>query len=503
MWPVWIAVVVLCGLTWQSQESVVSAASTATAARSVAGQMRFGATGYFSTAQSNGRWCLVTPDGRPFYALAVDHVSSVPDYDETTGKCPYCETITSEYSNTASWATATVSRLRSWGFNSVGAFSDYSTFAPDMPYTDLLSMASGSDWFAPSFVTHAYAVAASQVAPLANSRNLIGWYTDSELHWGPDSRSTNVVLDDYLALPPGSPGLAVAQHYVGNPNGFVYALATRYFQVTTAAVRKYDPHHLILGVKAPVQLIQPQLLEAARPYVNVFSVDDYALAPGLEALIQKYAPQYIDPTPDLSNIEAIVKKPLLIGEYGFRAADSGLPNTYPPIFPTFATQADRAAAYKAFVDTMYASPWVVGDSWFEYVDEPAGGREWDGENNNWGLVSVGNVAYLPVVDTAIQLHQLAPDVLVSPGRRCDSWTGASPSKPATCNAWIGSGPPTGGPAPTPGSPFPSAPPTSPVRGGMTYRLVERDGAGHYVRDGRRCVPSYSTVARIFSGGGSF
>jgi hypothetical protein len=343
-------------------------------------------------------------------------------------------------------------------------------------------MASGSDWFARSFVTNAYAVAASQVAPLAHSRNLIGWYTDSELHWGPDWRSTNVVQDDYLALPAGSPGRAVAERYIGHPNGFVYALATRYFQVTTAAIRKYDPNHLILGVKAPIQLIQPQLLEAASPYVDVFSVDDYALTPGLEALIQKYAPQYIDPTKNLSNIESIVKKPIIVGEYGFRAADSGLPNSYPPIFPTFATQADRASAYSSFVNTMYASPWVVGDSWFEYVDEPAGGREWDGENNNWGLVNVDNVAYRTVVNTAIALHRIEPDALVSPGPRCDSWTATNGSRSVTCDGWIvPDNPPQGpGPNPGPGSPLPS-PPTSPP--GSTYRFVERNGATYVMGAG--------------------
>ena len=54
-----------------------------------------------------------------------------------------------------------------------------------MPYEVQLTMASGNDWFAPSFVTNADAVAASQVAPLAKDPNVIGYFTDSELDWGP------------------------------------------------------------------------------------------------------------------------------------------------------------------------------------------------------------------------------------------------------------------------------------------------------------------------------
>ena len=250
----------------------------------------FKATGYFTTVHEHGRWFFVTPTGRPFFSTGVDHVTSDPDTDQTTGQCPYCETIQSQYPSTSTWETSTVAQLRSWGFNSLGPFSDDSEFAGQMPYTVQLSMASGDDWFAPSFVTNADEVAATQVAPLAGDPNLIGWYTDSELTWGPDITNENTELQDYLELPAGSPGLAVAQRYVGQPNEFVYALATRYFRVTTAAIRKYDPHHLILGVKAEGQYIQPQLLEAASHYVNVFSIDDYTLQPGFARGIPRCGP---------------------------------------------------------------------------------------------------------------------------------------------------------------------------------------------------------------------
>ena len=366
-------------------------------------------TGFFRTALRGGRWWLVTPGGAPFYSSGVDHVSATPDTDRTTGQCPYCNTIASNYSSVGAWASATERRLRSWGFNTIGSWSDYGSFSAQMNYTELLSMSSGNDWFATSFITNADHVAASQVAPLANDRHLIGWYTDSEPHWGPDWRSQQTMLDSYLALPPGSPGLAVAERYIGNPSGFLYALATRYFSVATAAIRRYDRHHLILGVKAPAQLIEPALLRAARRYVDVFSIDDYALIPGLEGTIQHLGPQYINPTPNLSNIEAIVRKPLMIGEYGFRAADSGLPNSWPPIFPTYANQYQRAAAYESFVTTMYSAPWVVGDTWFEYVDEPSGGRSGDGENSNWGLVSVEDVPYQTMVSAAEAMHVAQPD----------------------------------------------------------------------------------------------
>lgn len=398
----------------------------------------FEATGYFHTAFAAGRWWLVTPSGRPFYSSGIDHVSSNPDTDRKTGVCPYCVTIASRYPSLEAWASATVDRLRSWGFNTLGPWSDTGLLATKMPYTVLLDMASGNDWFSPAFATHADQVAARDVAPLANDPNLVGWYLDSELHWGPDWRGQRSLLDDYLALPVGSPGRTVAQQYVGDPDGFLYALATRYFEVTTAAVHAYDSHHLILGVKAVAQLIQPELLEAARTYVDVFSVDDYALVPGLSQAISQVWPMYLPQDATLSTIEEYIRRPILVSEYSFRAADSGLANSWPPIYPTYATQQERADAYADFVETLYRSaPWVVGDDWFEYTDEPAGGR-FDGEDSNFGVVSTSDVPYTTLVERMAAGHAEAPGSRFEHGWRCGSW--ARVDGRLACNAWL---PPSG------------------------------------------------------------
>ena len=381
----------------------------------------FPATGYFSIGHKDGRYFFVTPTGEPFYSTGIDHVSSNPDTDQVTGQCPYCQTIQSEYPSTAAWATATVSQLRSWGFNSLGAFSDDSTFASQMPYSVQLGMASGDDWFAPSFVTNADQVAATQVAPLADDPNLIGWYTDSELDWGPNGGDLDTQLTHYLALPAGSPGLAVAQQYVGNPNGFVYALATRYFQVTSAAIRMYDSHHLILGVKAEGQEIQPQLLEAASPYVDVFSIDDYQLIPGFAQIIDEIWPQYLPVTATFNNFEKYVKRPIMVAEYSFIASTPQTPDTVPGVYAVYPNQVARADAYADYIAPLYEdSPWVVGDEWFEYVDEPQGGR-FDGENNNFGVVDVENQPYQDLVTQMEILHSIAPDRINQSGPACDSW----------------------------------------------------------------------------------
>jgi agarase len=391
------------------------------------------ATGYFTTVHEHGRWFFVTPTGQPFFSTGVDHVTSDPDTDQTTGQCPYCVAIQSQYPSTSAWEAATVAQLRSWGFNSLGPFSDESELSGQMPYSVQLSMASGNDWFAPSFVTNADEVAATQVAPRAGDRNLIGWYTDSELTWGPDITNQNTELQDYLALPPGSPGLAVAQRYAGQPDAFLYALATRYFQVTSAAIRMYDPHHLILGVKAEGQYVQAQVLEAASHYVNVFSLDDYALKPGYADGIHALWPQYLPVTATFSNFERYAKIPIMVAEYSFTGETPQTPDTVPGVYATYPTQAARALAYADYVGPLYEhAPWVVGDEWFEYVDEPQGGRVGDGEDNNFGLVNVENQPYGDLVTQVQLMHSIAPDRLAQSGTTCDSW--APGTSGAVCTA---------------------------------------------------------------------
>ncbi len=382
----------------------------------------FPATGYFTTVEEkSGRWLFVTPTGQPFFSTGVDHVDSAPDTDRTTGQCPYCEAIQSQYPSTAAWETATVAQLRSWGFNSLGPFSNESEFSTQMPYSVQLGMASGDDWFAPSFVTNADEVAATQVAPLADDPNLIGWYTDSELSWGPNIDNRNSELDQYLALPAGSPGLAVAEQYVGHPGAFLYALATRYFQVTTDAIRMYDTHHLILGVKAEGQYIPPQLLEAAGQYINVFSVDDYALHPLLALIIHNLWPQYLVVERNFANFEQYAHIPIMVAEYSFDGETPQTPDTVPGTLATYPTQTARARAYTQYITPLYEhAPWVVGDEWFEYVDEPEGGR-FDGENNDFGLVDVENQPYDELVTQMSIVHSMAPDRWGQSGSTCDSW----------------------------------------------------------------------------------
>ena len=369
------------------------------------------ATGFFQVSELGGRWLLITPDGKPFYSVGVNHVTANNNVDRETGICPYCEAVAASYESHEAWAGATVERLETWGFNTIGAWSDYELFAPLMPYTKLLSIGAGQpDWFSPEFETHVQAQVEERVVPLKDDPNLIGWFLDNELKWGKDWRSSNTMLDEYMLLDAGSPGRETAEQYAGDHEGFLLALATRYFRVATESIRAADPNHLILGSRASSLSLPPQVPQAAGPYLDVFSVNFYSTTEGLfEALDQSWGPLvpidgWLQVHHDVSGL------PLMATEFSFRSSESEPPNTYPPIYLTFSTQGERAVAYDEYVRNCFDAPYIVGHHWFEYVDQPVGGR-FDGENNNFGLVTVADEPYQDFVVPVTATNASAPHLV--------------------------------------------------------------------------------------------
>ena len=123
-----------------------------------------------------------------------------------------------------------------------------------------------------------------------------------------------------------------------------------------------------------------------------------------------------------STAYAVTGKPCLIGEFSFRAADSGLPNTN-GAGPQVATQAERAACFRRYVATALQKPTLVGYHWFEHADQPAEGR-FDGENSNFGTVTIEDHVYEDLTRTmtavnaeADDLHSATAAALVADGER--------------------------------------------------------------------------------------
>ena len=200
---------------------------------------------------------MVTPDGYAFYSMGVNHITPEGYYAPKLGYSPYENSILAIYGSKEKWAEATRNRLREWGFNTLGGWSEQKYF-PEFPYTlqldfsslggglwmkenspkqsailKLLSPMAGQvpetplpndldgtglkgllgwakgifpDVFDPEWEQKVYKEAERACAPRKNDPYLIGYFTDNELRFGPDWRGLETMLDVYMKLAPAAPG---------------------------------------------------------------------------------------------------------------------------------------------------------------------------------------------------------------------------------------------------------------------------------------------------------
>lgn len=399
-------------------------------------------TGFFHIEEINGIFWLVDPDGNAFLSKGVNAVNYYGDYAPTLGYSPYNKVVSVKYGSPQTWAKETVRRLRSWGFNTIGAWSSEELFLQGMPYTIILNFAAqaGANWqtgevadyFSEKFQNIADSVARKICLEKKDDPYLIGYFTDNELRWSPDWRSSNQLFDDYMHLPPFAEGKKALVDFLRNKYkdikslnekwgtsfssfdevlnatsapknsavdqdrlGFLEIVARRYFQVVHDTIRKYDKNHLILGCRFAF-LPPDEVLKACMGYVDVVSINAYTnpYSNDLERIIK-----------NIEHIYNITGLPVMITEFSFKAMDSGLPNTKGAGVPV-RTQGERAKYYEEYVRRILSERFLVGYHWFEYVDEPAQGR-FDGENSNFGLININDEPWSILVERATSVNLLA------------------------------------------------------------------------------------------------
>ncbi|MGQ9478670.1 MAG: beta-galactosidase [Thermoproteota archaeon] len=382
-------------------------------------------TGFFHVEKIDDVLWIIDPEGNFFISKGVNHVSFEGDYSPALGFSPYRDTVLKKYGNAESWSKATVDRLRTWGFNTIGAWSSEETFRLGIPYTIILDIAAsaGSEWVSGSVVDYfsekfrevADNVARRKCSPRRDDKYLLGYFTDNELRWGPDWRSPKHLFDEYFSLEKDAPGKRALMKYLKDKYGLIEALnskwgtsftyfedileafevpenvpledklgfleivSERYFQVCYEAIRKYDPNHLILGCRFAFKP-PDEVLKGCIGYVDIISINNYDLEPPLE---------------DLRAINAVTDLPVILTEFSFKAMDSGLPNTRGAGIP-LATQEERASHYEKYVEMLLSEPYVLGYHWFQYTDQPARGR-FDGENSNFGLVKINDEEWVTLI----------------------------------------------------------------------------------------------------------
>lgn len=325
------------------------------------------------------------------------------------------------------WARATLGRVADAGFKGVGAWSHPVLHRHDVPITRDLNLwtwarVHAERLFDPEWAKAAEAAVATQVGPLNDNVNLVGYFTDNELDWGDAASGPGYYFDGLPAADPnrsrvtqtvrqlwstveafnrdwGStlqnwsqldgwrelPRRPVAP-YEKLSDAWLSTLAAEYFRVTTALVRKYDPNHLILGVRyrgaAPWQVVA-----ASKDLTDAQSLNYYVSDGKLDAAMFR-------------SIYELSGQPLLITEYSFHALDGRSGNRNTVGFPAqVRDQAARAEGYRQFTTRLARVPWVIGADWFQWMDEPASGRRGDGEDANFGVVDMDDQPYEQLVES--------------------------------------------------------------------------------------------------------
>jgi len=401
---------------------------------------------YFRVQKAaDGRWSFVTPEGKPFFSSAIEGVDPEGDTNFIDHKQEYKTNIINKYGSIESWTSVTLERIRQWGFNTLGTWSNVSNLEKQLPYTPIMNC-SGSikdekpipDFFSPEFKANAYAAAESVSRGRTEDSNLIGYFLDNEMHWGVDHRGIQHAFDVFYSRGAEEPGkvalvsllktkystiaqlneswktsFASFEDLASNKKlpiqtlnseeiwsdrfDFLRLAARQYYSTCSQALRSYDPNHLLLGSRLISIDTFPEVLEAAAETQDVISINFYEFVPGVPELIKLFARKLVSPDGFLSHFYELSGKPLLISEFGFKAFSFETPSFFPLIFPTSPTQALRALKIKTYLGHISDAKYIIGYQYFKYMDEPSQGR-FDGEDSNWGLVNINDEPYSEVVN---------------------------------------------------------------------------------------------------------
>ncbi len=413
------------------------------------------ATGRFRVDVIDGHHWFITPDGHAFWSAALNHITWHGDYSPPIDRRPYHEAVLAKYGDEATWAAATEDRMRSWNLNTVGAWSNDHLW-PTMPYTPVMSLNRAApevpgwpagqtgqrirDYFHPDFEANVAGRAGDAVICAADPF-CVGVFSDNEMPWGRSVLQVGTYVDAYLTLPAGAPGKLALQAFFedrygddlaafnaawsldlasfdeiqdmtelppdadycneagrrADRQGFVALAAARYFEVVDAALAAISPDVLYLGTRFLAVYTAPSIYEAAAPYVDVISINDYDWDENGRGLFQSEGEPYgylflEDTVSDLETVHALTGRPLMITEWTIRTNRTDVPVLFPPFMPTADTQAERADRYEAFMNALTSRPYMVGSHWFKFHDQPATGRG-DGENSKFGVVDIEDTPY--------------------------------------------------------------------------------------------------------------
>lgn len=423
-------------------------------------EKRFEATGFFRTHHDGQRWWLVDPSGCAFFSTGIDcmmpgspchvlgneslltwlpaHDAEYSDAWSSRGTSSFCFMTANAIRSWGkdwrdAWEKVTAARMREWGINTVGNWSDMGfakrakvpyVWQPNgFPETARTIFRDFPDVFDVEYEVNCKAFAQG-LAPHKDDPYMVGYFMRNEPHWAfgenniaeyllasHEDLTSKVHLLQFLADRYGDIGglsLAWGRQFasfddlIGQENAasfseasshdlwdFTAVLVEKYVSEVCKACRQVDPNHLNLGIR--YAWISSEACLAGARYFDVFSINMYRMEPDSETI---------------SKAATASGLPVIIGEYHWGALDRGLPSSGLRAVPD---QAERGVAYEWYLENALADKNLVGIHYFQLNDQPVLGRH-DGENFQIGFVDVCHRPYAELTSAARRVHERMYDM---------------------------------------------------------------------------------------------
>jgi hypothetical protein len=373
------------------------------------------ATGFFRVEKIDGRWWFVDPDGHLFWSIGSDSMGTsastptqgreqlfavLPPNRGGRGASFYAWNLQRRFGEdwAEKWVDLTVRRMASWGFNTVGNWSDARLGnAHRVPYvvtTRGWGIESGpmgvADVYAANYAETVDRASAQQCDARKDDPFLLGYFVGNEPPWP----GREPVAAEAILAGPATATQAALKKFLAEGDTparrteFLIGAYRKMVETVSAAIRRHDPNHLNLGLRfgssAPLEVVK-----ASRIF-DVYSLNSYA---------------YQVNQREVDKVRDAIDRPILIGEFHFGIPGRGMT----PGLRQTSSQAERGVAYRFYVEHAAADSAIVGAHWFEWVDEPSTGR-FDGENYNIGMVDVTDQPYRELIEAAKTTHRRVLDV---------------------------------------------------------------------------------------------
>lgn len=367
---------------------------------------QFNAKGYFYVEKINNKWWLIDPMGKLFWSNGINDVGvsqstylaeGENNYSKYFEKEPsevtilvnngkfvhkmayfYESNLKSKYSlmNSENWeadvATKIHKRLRSWGINTLGNWSNWRLcYQKQTPYvvhiksgykpidpTKVDTVKNPDAWqkirdaISNQFDLHSYSF---------NDSFCIGYFIDNEIWFEQfsDSQYRNYVIDRYYAM-------CDSVKHEKAPNKLNLGSRLHFYN-------KFENH-------------EAAQIDAMAKYCDVISINRYSYM--------------MRDLPALKDINPEWDKPLIIGEFHFASRDHGFSWTG---LKAAKDQMQKGELYQLYINECLDHENIIGAHWFCYTDQMFSTR-YDTENGEIGWVDVCDKPHNELIEAAREVN---------------------------------------------------------------------------------------------------